>query len=60
MDDRTKQYIEDVLKALGQMAHERNTPGKMALDVELRQELITRGADLIGLFPVGNWKPAAV
>lgn len=56
MDAETKRFIDDVLKALGQMKHDCGS-GRMSLDVVTRGELIDRGAHLIGLLPVGNWKP---
>jgi hypothetical protein len=52
MDATTKKYIEDVLRALGQMDHKRGIEGKMIMAVEARQELIERGSVLVGLFPV--------
>lgn len=57
MDVETKRYIDDVLKALGRMGHHRDLNGQMTLPSDVRTELLTRGAHLIGLFPVGNWVP---
>lgn len=56
MDNATKKYVEDVLKVLGQMEHKRDLHGKMTMDVTLRQDLIERGSEIIGLFPVGSYK----
>ncbi len=55
MDSKTEQYIDDVLKALGQMEHHRGLDGKMLLSIKTRQELINRGSDLIGLWNIPDY-----
>lgn len=48
--NQAKDYIEDVLRALGQMDHRRGLEGKMIMPIDVRQNLITRGVKLTGLF----------
>lgn len=48
--DKAEKYIEDVLRALGQMEHHRGLDGKMIMSTETRQHLISTGVKLTGLF----------